>query len=260
MTPSWARHFSYQVLSFIVSVAMIIGVAEYAITKSYDGRKLSFVDNFTITAHTGAYNTPMNTLESVQAAIDNKAAILEVDVRQRPNGTVIMSHDLVVTNSDGVEIEEAFKLLRGTDTKINLDIKETRVLNGLYDLLVEYDLLSQSFLTGIEMINIKALKASNCADMDYYLNYKPSRVKIFSEDYRQKIIDLLENTGAIGINCNYQYAGSQLSSLLHKKGYLLSVWSVDSVRTVKKMLMVKPDNITTKDPRLVQEIIDNWGK
>lgn len=261
ITPTWAMHVLYQIFAFCVSVAMIVGVADYAVTKSYDGRELKFVDNFTITAHTGAYDTPMNSLESVQAVIDNNAQIIELDVRIRLDGTVVMSHDLVVTNNDGVPIEEAFELLKDKeDIMINLDIKETKSLNPLYELLVEYNLVNRSFLTGIEMINVKAVKQSDCASMDYYLNYKPSKYKIFSDDYRQKIIDLLENTGAVGINCNYKYAGSQLSNLLHKKGYKLSVWTIDRERTAKKMLVIKPDNITTKDPDMIQSVIDNWGK
>ena len=260
MTPTWAKHFSYQVFAFLVSVAMVIGVADYAVTKSYDERKLSFVEGFTITAHTGAYATAMNSLESIQAAIENNAAIVEVDVRQRPDHTPVMSHDLVVTNNDGTPLEEAFMLLKDADIKINLDIKETRVLNNLYQLLVEYNLVERSFLTGIEMINVKAVKESDCAGMDYYLNYKPIRTKVFFDEYRQKLIDMLEETGAIGINCNYKYANSQLSSLLHKKGYKLSVWTVDKERTAKKMLVIKPDNITTKDPDLINSVIENWGK
>lgn len=260
LTPTWAKHFGYQVFAFIVSVAMVVGVADYAVTKSYDERKLSFVEGFTITAHTGAYGTAMNTIEFVQAALKNNAEIIELDIRQRPNGTIVMSHDLVVTNNDGVELEEALVLLENTDVKINLDIKETRVLDNLYTLLVEHNLVEQSFLTGIETINIKALKASSCASMDYYLNYMPIRSKVFFDEYRQKLITLLEETGAIGFNCNYKYANSQLSSLLHKKGYKLSVWTVDSERTAKKMLVIKPDNITTKNPQMINNVIENWGK
>lgn len=261
MTPTWAKHVSYQVFAFFVSVIMIVGVADYAVTKSYDERKLSFVENFTITAHTGAYDTPMNSLESVKAAIDNNAQIIELDIRQRLDGTVVMSHDLVVTNNDGVPLEDALKLIKDVpDMKINFDIKETKALNKLYELVVEYNLLDRSFLTGIEVINVKAVKASDCASMDYYLNYKPSKIKIFSDDYRQKIISLLEETGAVGINCNYKYAGSQLSNLMHKKGYKLSVWTIDKERTAKKMLVIKPDNITTKDPDMIKSVIDNWGK
>ena len=71
MTPTWAKHFSYQVFAFIVSVLMVIGVANYAITKSYDERKLTFVENFTITAHTGSFDTAENSIESIHLAMTN---------------------------------------------------------------------------------------------------------------------------------------------------------------------------------------------
>lgn len=118
MTPTWAKHFSYQVFSFLVSVAMVIGVANYAITRSYDERKLTFVDGFTITAHTGAFHTNQNSLEAVQAAIDNQVEAMEIDVRQRPNGILVMAHDLVVKNSDGVPLADAVVLV-ATSPKSN---------------------------------------------------------------------------------------------------------------------------------------------
>lgn len=260
MTPTWAKHFAYQVFSFLVSVAMILGVASYAITKSYDERKLTFVEGFTITAHTGAFNTPANSMDSLQAAVNNQVEIFEMDIRQRPDGTLVMAHDLVVTNNDGTPLEEAFQVLVGTDIQLNLDIKETKSLNALHDLLVKYHLYDRAFLTGIEIWNVAAVKESTCRDLPYYLNYMPSRIKIFSDDYQQKLISILEETGAIGINCNHKYAGGQLSQLLHKRGYKLSVWTVDKKSTMKRVLITKPDNITTKEYDLLQSVIQNWGK
>lgn len=260
MTPTWASHFGYQCFALIVSVLMVVGVADYAVTKTYDQLELTFMDDFTITVHTGAYNTQMNSIDSVKVAIDNNAKVIEVDIRQRPDGTVVMAHDLVVTNNDGVPFEEIVPLLKGTDIGINLDIKETRALNNLHKILVENELLEQSFLTGIETINVKAVKESDCADMEYYLNYMPSRSRVFFDEYRTKLIDLLNETGAVGINCNYKYANSQLSGLLHKNGYKLSVWTVNTERRAKKMLAIKPDNITTKEPQMIDTVIKNWGK
>ena len=257
MTPTWAKHFSYQVISFLISVFLVAAVATYAVTKSYDERSLNFVEGFTITAHTGAFNTPENSLESVQAAIDNNVEILEIDIRRRPNGTLVISHDIVVTNNDGTELTEVFKLLQRDDCRINLDIKETRTLNDLHDMLVGYNLLDRAFLTGIDQMNVAAVKESSCADMDYYLNYQPSRIQIFT---KQKIISLLEETGAIGINCNYKYAGGTLSNLLHENGYKLSVWTVNSRYEMKRMLVAEPDNITTKEYDLLISVIENWGK
>ena len=259
MTPTWAKHFSYQVISFIISVFMVIGVAEYAVTKSYDERKLSFVENFTITAHSGSFDTVENSLDFVQAAINNNVEVVELDVRQRPNGTLVMAHDIVITNNDGVPIADAFEILKGTSILINLDIKETRTLNALHDLLVEYELYGNAFLTGIESADVDAVKESTCADLDFYLNCQPSRMRIFTEDYRAKLLQTLEGTGAIGVNCNYKYAGGQLSELLHENGYKLSVWTVNKQKSMKRVLLLKPDNITTKQYDLLLSTIDNWG-
>ena len=259
MTPTWAKHFSYQVFAFLVSVAMIFGVASYAFTKSYDERKLTFVDDFTITAHTGAFNTPDNSIEFVKTAIENNADIVELDIRQRPNGTVVMGHDIITTNNDGVEVSSAFEVLKDSATRINLDSKDIRVLPALHVLLVEYGLTGRAFLTGIEPSQAEAA-ARDCPDIDYYINYIPSRIKIFSDDYQQKIIDMLERTGGIGINCNHANASRTLSDVLHKNGYKLSVWTLDTERHMKRALVNKPDNITTKEYKKLQDVIRNWGK
>ncbi len=260
MTPTWAKHFSYQVFAFLVSVAMVAGVATYAITKSYEERTLRFVEGFTVTAHTGSFQTEENSIEFVKKAIENNAEIVELDIRQRPDETLIMSHDIAVTNGEGTELESAFALLKDDDCMINLDIKETRTLNSLYDMLVEYNLLERAFLTGIDTLNVRAVKDSACSSMDYYLNCQPSRIKIFSEDYKNKIIKLLEDTGAVGINCNYKYAGGTLCDVLHKNGYKLSVWTVNNEFTMKRILTIQPDNITTKEYDCLMSVIDNWGE
>ena len=259
MTLTWAKHFSYQVFAFLVSVAMIIGVANYAFTKSYDERTLSFVDGFTITAHAGAFNTPDNSMESVEAAIKYGAKSIEVDVRSRPDGTVVMGHDIIPTNTNGTELKSVFERIKDTDIILNLDIKEIKLLPALHDLLVEYGLLDRVFLTGIEEWNANDV-SELCPDVEFYINYIPSRIKIFSADYQQKIIDMLVRTGGCGINCNHANASRTLSDLLHENGYKLSVWTVDKVHHMKRALVNKPDNITTNHPDELQTVIDYWGK
>lgn len=259
VTPTWAKRFSYQVFAFIMSWVMIIGVAVYAFNKSYDERNLVFMDDFTITAHTGAFDTPDNTMESLEAAIQNNVAVYEIDIRLRPDGTVVMGHDIITTNSDGVEVATVFEKIKPTGIKLNLDIKETKVLAPLHDLIIHYGLIDQVFLTGIEVFQVNKVK-ENCPDIPYYLNYIPSRIKIFSEDYQQRLLDLMEKTGAIGINCNHAYASRTLSTLLHKNGYKLSIWTVDKKFEIKRALVNRPDNVTTHYPDKVQAMIDSWGK
>lgn len=259
MTPTWAKRFAYQVVAFLVSVSMLIMVVSYAFNKTFDEHDLKFVDGFTITAHTGAYNTPDNSMESLEKAIEHGDASFEIEVRQRPNGTIVMSNDIINTNSDGTEITAAFQRVKKTDMHLNLDIRETRVLKNLHDLIVDYSLTDRVTLTGIEVFQANKVK-ENCPGVEYYVNYMPSRINIFTEDYQQKIIDMLEKTGAIGINCNYKYASRTLSNLLHKNGYKLSIWTVDGKYQIKRALVNTADNITTNNPQKVQHIINKWGK
>lgn len=259
MTPTWAKRFTYQVVAFLVSVSMLVMVVSYAFNKTFDEHDLKFVDGFTITAHTGAYNTPDNSMESLEKAIEHGDASFEIEVRQRPNGTIVMSNDIINTNTDGTEITAAFQRVKKTDMHLNLDIRETRVLKNLHDLIVDYSLTDRVTLTGIEVFQANKVK-ENCPGVEYYVNYMPSRINIFTEDYQQKIIDMLEKTGAIGINCNYKYASRTLSNLLHKNGYKLSIWTVDRKYQIKRALVNTADNITTHNPQKVQHIINKWGK
>lgn len=260
LTPTWAKHFSYQVVSFLISVAMVIGVATYAVNKSYDERTLRLSDNFTITAEAGAFSNNESSIEWVEACVNNNVNVIEISVRQRPDSTLVMNNEIVVTNNDGIPLSKVFEMIKPTEIELNLNIKETKTLNALHDMLVEYDLLDRSFLTGIQTMNVSAVKESTCANMDYYIDYQPSRIKIFAEDYAQQIIDRLKETGAVGINCNFSSAGGELAKLLHDNGYKISVYSVNSKYPMKRILMLKPDNITTKQYDKVLFTINNWGK
>jgi len=258
MTPTWAMHFSYQVLSFIISVAMVLGVATYAFTKSYDERKLTFVDGFTVIAHSGAFDTPRNSMESINKSIEYGVGGIEVDVRQRPDGTVVIGNDIIATNSSGIELKLVFDAVKNTDIKIDINVRETRLLPELYTMITSYGYEDRVFLTGIEEWNINAVK-ENCPGIDFYITYIPSRIKIFSTDYQQKLIKMLERTGACGIQCNHANASRTLSDLLHDNGYKLSVWTVDKYYHMKRALVNKPDVIITNHPDELQQVIDDWG-
>lgn len=258
MTKEWAKRTVYQVTAFLVSVAMVYGVVSYAVGKSYRARKLEFVDGFTITAHTGSMDTKDNSLESIRAGAESGADIIEFDVAFRPDKTPVMSHDLVVTNKQGVPVEEAFKLIsKYPGIKVNLDIKETTNLSGLQELVLRYNLLDRVFLTGVSQRYVDEVKAQ-CPQLKYYLNMSPSRFKIITDKYKQALLEQLETSGAVGINCNYNYAGERLSGLMHENGYLLSVWTANNEDDMARCLAIKPDNITTRHPDVLIQLIENW--
>ena len=205
----------------------------------------------TITAHTGAYGTPDNTMEFVNVALGKNPDIIEIDIRCRPDGTLAMSHDEIKTNADGEDIWKVFEIIKDTPIRINLDIKQTIALKPLRALIKKYKMEKQVFMTGLEKEAIPYAK-KDCQGVEYYLNCQPDTARIQEEAYQQELIDLLKSTGSIGVNCNFKFANKTLSDLLHKHGYLLSVWTVNEKADAKRMIAIGVDNITSRRPEIVE--------
>lgn len=260
MTRRWWIMTIYQVITLILSIIMVYGVVNYAVTKSYRGRKLYLSSSFTVTAHTGSMDTLQNSIESIEKAISIGADVTEFDVRFRPDGTPVMAHDPVYSNKKGVPVEDAFKSLTqpGVTIKINLDIKETDHLDKLQALVLQYGLKERAFLTGVGESFVPHVK-EKCPQLSYYLNYSPSRSRLIGDKYPVELLALLKESGAIGINCSYMYSSERLAELLHENGYLLSVWTVNNEDKMARTLVNGADNITSLSPDKLIHLIDTWN-
>ncbi len=237
--------------------AVTYGAVNYAVLKGCGGKKLNLSDSCTVTAHTGSMGTPDNSVESLEKAIAIGADAAEFDVRFRPNGTPVMAHDSVGSDTEGVPIEEALKVLsrEGVNIRINLDVKETDNLSALRGMLMQYGLSERSFFTGVTEEFVPEV-IRQCPDIPYYLNLSPEKKKLNNAEYRRELIEILDKTGAIGINCNYKNANRALADLLHRNGYLLSVWTVDREDQMAGELAKGSDNITTKAPDRLIDLIN----
>lgn len=210
-------------------------------------RPIGVPEGFTVTAHSGAYQTPDNSLEYINAALEHQADVIEFDVRLRPDGTLAMSHDAIKSNEDGVPIRDVLMMIKGSSSHINLDIKQTEALKSLSALVRETGMLPQVFLTGIEPGGVETVKR-DFPEVGYFINCSPSTTRIQEKAYQDSLITSLSSLGGVGVNCNFNYASSTLASLLHENGFLLSVWTVNDKADMERMLLLKPDNITSRNP------------
>ena len=61
--------------------------------------------------------------------------------------------------------------------------------------------------------------------------------------------------GAIGINISYKPCTKELVDAFHENDLLVSIWTVNKKRKMFKILLLGPDNITTRRPDKLQEIL-----
>ncbi len=241
----------------VVGVIMFFGIKHITLNK-YKNMPLNLPDNFTITAHTGCMGTPQNSFEAMKMGVENGAQIIEFDIRFLADGTPVLSHD--APKGDEITLEEAFAYFAQFDgIRANVDIKETKNLAQIEYLATKYGILDRIFLTGVGEDFVEAVK-NDCPNITYYLNVTVEKGKANDSEYISSLIKKVKDAGAIGINCNYKNANAKLVKAFQDAGLLVSLWTVNKEIDMHKILNMAPNNITTKSPDMLCEIIANRQK
>ncbi len=235
-----------------VSTIVFFGVRTMKLNE-YKNTELNLPEGFTITAHTGCMGTAENSLESIKMGIENGAQIVEFDLYFTEDGAPVLAHDEPV--GDEVTLDEAFAYLRlFKDAKANVDIKTVDALEKVYPLAKDNNVADRIFYTGVKDEFVDAVK-KNSPEIKYYLNVDVEKSKNTDKDYLLSLVEKVKNAGAVGINFNYKSASKELVDVFHENGLLVSIWTVDSEYNMYKILSFGPDNITTRHPDKLSEII-----
>ncbi len=209
--------------------------------------------NFTYTAHTGCVKTPDNSLKAIETGIKYGADIVEFDLNFLPDGTPVLSHDK--PKGKEVTLEEAFKKVSEyNDVKVNVDIKNVQNLKIIYPLAQKHGIEDRIFYTGVNMDFLTAVKKDS-PEVPYYLNVSVEKPKKQTPEYLENLVKTVKNTGAVGINFNKDHATKKLVDTFHKNDLLVSIWTVNKKRKMYKILLLKPDNITTRKPNILEKIL-----
>ena len=101
-----------------------------------------------ITAHSGAENTPDNTMESVRVQLSCGADAIEVDVRMR-SGKLIMAHDDALAGTDYDALEGCLRAAAKCDGVIvNLDLKQPDLVRPAAELAAACGMTGRILFTG----------------------------------------------------------------------------------------------------------------
>lgn len=216
------------------------------------GYILNSYNNLTITAHTGCENTSDNSIESVIKAYECSADIFEADIRFDKNGTPILTHDEPVGGE--MTLEDAFiKLAEYKNMRFNIDIKCTDNMKSIAALAKKHNVTDRIFYTGINDDFVAATKET--PGIPYYLNCEIAPACEQDNEYISSLVNKVKSSGAIGINCNHSNVTKELVDAFHNAGLLVSVWTCNEKADMLRMLELRPDNITTRFPSVLKELI-----
>ena len=212
--------------------------------------------NYTYTAHTGCCGTNDNSIESIVEGASYGAQIVEFDLNFDETETPVLCHDEV--KGGEVTLEEAFKKVSEYENlRVNVDAKSYVALYSVQELASEYNILNRIFFTGISEEHTDTVRMSAPA-VEYYLNMDVEEPSKHTEEYLQSLVDKVKECGAIGINFNKNSASKELVDYFHASGLLVSIFTVDDTVEMYEILSYCPDNITTRNPDKLQDILKEY--
>ena len=238
-------------MKFEITLSKLLNKKHYVFAKA---NAKNLPEGFTVTFHAGALHTKPNSIESIRAALDYGAKVVEFDVSFRPDGTAVIIHDGAPKANEGVLLDEALAVVATNgECKINLDIKSTANLPEVDNLVKKHGLFERVFYTGVFEEWVETVK--NTSDIPYYLNHKLTKEESYDEKLLQKLADKIISLGAIGLNSNFSNASAISTRIMRKNGLLVSLWTANKPYDMARVIACQPDNITTKKPHILLKMI-----
>lgn len=246
-----SRHF----LRFAAALSAFGAAALGAKYQRLKEQRLSLPQGFTVTAHTGCDGSPDNSIESIQRAISLGVPVIENDLTLRNDGTPVFMHAESAGDGGLLFAEAQYYIASNSSTVLqNLDLKVFENLDEIQGIVKKAGLIGRCFFTGVEKDNAARVK-KYAPEIPYYLNMKLNVLRLRDKEYLCRAADEIKRAGAVGINCKYTYLSKTLVEVMHERGLSVSVWTVDKKPLMLYVLSLAPDNITTRNPRLLMSLI-----
>lgn len=211
----------------------------------------------TAVAHRGdPYRFPENTIDSLRSALGRGADAVEIDVRLTRDGVPVLLHD------------ESLKRLWGHDRPVrSLSAGEVRALTAgrvptLVDALaatdgsrVMLDLPGAADPRAVREI-VGVVRDCGARDRVYYCAGAAAMLAVRAADPSAEIAltwttlapprpGLLAAVRPRWLNYRFGLVGRDLAARLHREGLLLSVWTPDTRRSLRRLVALGVDSITT---------------
>ena len=236
-----------------VGIAISAGYINYVRSKD-----AVLPEGFTVTAHTGCEDTADNSLEAIQKGYDSGADIVEFDVHFNSKGEPVLAHDYAA--DDSVKLKDAFNLVAKCEgLRVNVDCKTVDNLKAITAIAEECGVKDRIFYTGIEVKDVDVVRRDT-PEVKYYLNTSIDKIRKNDEHYIRSLVTLTRETGALGLNIHYSEASEKMIKIFHQEGLEVSLWTVNKEYDMCRVLNLGCDNITTRQPLMLKDIIDKKTK
>ncbi|MFE6622925.1 glycerophosphodiester phosphodiesterase [Streptomyces sp. NPDC057740] len=215
------------------------------------------MQNVTAVAHRGdPYRVRENTLDSLRSALRRGADAVEIDVRLTKDGVPVLLHDETLKRlweQDRPLLALSSAEVRGLTAGGVPTLEEALAACG--DSRVMLDLPGTPDVRAARRV-VDVVRACGAQDRVYYCAGAPAMLAVRAADPAAEIAltwttlappraGLLEALRPRWLNYRFGLVDRAVAERVHHAGYLLSVWTPDTRRSMRRLLDLGADSITT---------------
>ncbi|WLQ36578.1 glycerophosphodiester phosphodiesterase [Streptomyces castrisilvae] len=220
----------------------------------------------TAVAHRGdPYRARENTLPSVRSAVERGADAVEVDVRITRDGVPVLLHDATLDRLWGHDLR-LDRLTHRELTELTAGgvptLREALLAVGAHRVMVD---LPGSTDESVRR-TVGVVRECGAGDRVYYCAGPQAMLRVRAADPSAEIAmtwttlapprpALLEAVRPRWLNYRFGLVGAELAERNHRDGLLVSAWTADTGRTMRRLIRHGVDSITTNRIDVLHSVI-----
>lgn len=208
-----------------------------------------------------------NTLAAIQSAIDAGADIVEIDIRQSSDGTVILLHDQTLDRLWGypanaselslAEIEtlgfgdlriptlkKALEIFRGATCAVMVDMDTPEHAMAAFEVARSAELPAEQIIWCGDLEAMRIIRSCSSA----------ARIWLPWNTTDPLDLSLIEELKPEYVNAHYSYWNRSKVESLHAQGLKVSAWTVDDAPTMRWAQAIGIDSVTSNELTLISAV------
>ncbi|MFJ6436485.1 glycerophosphodiester phosphodiesterase [Streptomyces sp. NPDC091416] len=226
------------------------------------------VASVTAVAHRGdPYRVRENTLLSIRSALDRGADAVEIDVRVTRDGVPVLLHDATLERLWGHDVrldrlthQELTELTEGAVPTL----REALLVAGAHRVMVD---LPGSTADSVRR-TVGVVRECGAGERAYYCAGPETMLRVRAADPSAEIAmtwttlappraALLDVVRPRWLNYRFGLVSRELTDRNHRDGLLVSAWTADTGRTMRRLIRLGVDSITTNRIDVLHKVILN---
>jgi glycerophosphoryl diester phosphodiesterase len=226
-----------------------------------DGRPL-------VIGHRGAAAVaPENTLESLAAAVDAGADVVEFDVGEG----LLLGHSLEERPSSPVHLDEALALLAGRGVGVHVDLKLLGIENDVAAAVRRHGLQGRTLVSSNWLRSLRRL-ATTAPELTRAISYPRDRYHVSRLPWPQllttagaaaaraampaRVVPLIAAARADAVSLHHKLISPAVVRTARSRGAFVIAWTVNETAQIERVAAVGVDAVVTDDPARARSVLD----